>query len=132
MSVFPKHQLLGENHMAITAEKTLLNNQSILQNFCLVEELDEQAAEIISGGYDTFTVKNKTNRFIPHRLDGSYYVIRPGEERIYAGDPGMIEFDTDTRPFHYKPKSWPLVNGKTYEFRDDNSTPESYDIDIYE
>ncbi|MBS3025992.1 MAG: hypothetical protein HCA25_02555 [Dolichospermum sp. DET50] len=36
--------------MAITIEKTLLNNQSILQNIALVQEIDEQAAEIISGG----------------------------------------------------------------------------------
>jgi hypothetical protein len=36
--------------MAITIENTLSNNQSILQNIALVEELDEQAAEIISGG----------------------------------------------------------------------------------
>jgi hypothetical protein len=36
--------------MAITVEKTLLNNQSILHNIALVQELDEQAAEIISGG----------------------------------------------------------------------------------
>ncbi|MEH2049839.1 hypothetical protein [Nostoc sp.] len=36
--------------MAITIEKTLLNNQSILQNIALVEEIGEAAAEIISGG----------------------------------------------------------------------------------
>ena len=36
--------------MAITVEKSLLNNQSILQNFGLVEAIDAQAAEIISGG----------------------------------------------------------------------------------
>ncbi|MEH1782449.1 MAG: hypothetical protein V7K67_22405 [Nostoc sp.] len=50
MSVFPKHQLLGENHMVFTVETAQLNNQSILQNFGLVEELDAQSAEIISGG----------------------------------------------------------------------------------
>lgn len=36
--------------MAITIEQTLLNNQSILEKITLVEEIDEQAAEIISGG----------------------------------------------------------------------------------
>ncbi|MBE9001912.1 hypothetical protein IQ274_27855 [Nostoc sp. LEGE 12447] len=36
--------------MAITIATTLLNNQSILENIALVEEIDEQAAEIISGG----------------------------------------------------------------------------------
>jgi hypothetical protein len=49
--VFPKHQLLGENHMVITVEKALLNNQSTLENFALVEELNAQSAEIISGGW---------------------------------------------------------------------------------
>ncbi|MEH2271083.1 MAG: hypothetical protein V7K68_22145 [Nostoc sp.] len=50
MSVFPKHQLLGENHMVFTVETAQLNNQSILKNFALVEEIDSQFAEIISGG----------------------------------------------------------------------------------
>jgi hypothetical protein len=36
--------------MVITVEKSLLNSQSILQDFALVEELDAQSAEIISGG----------------------------------------------------------------------------------
>ncbi|MDB9436384.1 hypothetical protein PN450_06095 [Dolichospermum lemmermannii CS-548] len=35
---------------AITVEKALLNNQSILENLVLVEKLDAQSAEIISGG----------------------------------------------------------------------------------
>jgi len=38
--------------MTITIEKALLNNQSILQNFAFGEEIDEQSAEIISGGCD--------------------------------------------------------------------------------
>jgi len=42
LRVFPKHQLLGENHMTITIEKALLNNQSILQNFAFGEEIDQQ------------------------------------------------------------------------------------------
>ncbi|MEH2116534.1 hypothetical protein [Nostoc sp.] len=37
--------------MVITVEKSLLNNQSILQDFGLVEEADAQSAEIISGGH---------------------------------------------------------------------------------
>lgn len=55
--------------MTITVEKSRLNNQSILQNFALVEELDEQAAEIISGG-DKVTIENKTGCDILFRLDG--------------------------------------------------------------
>jgi hypothetical protein len=37
--------------MAIKVEKALQNNQSILENFVLVEKLDAQSAEIISGGF---------------------------------------------------------------------------------
>ncbi|WP_168634031.1 hypothetical protein [Dolichospermum sp. UHCC 0684] len=37
--------------MAMTAEKALQNNQSILENFAFGEELDTQSAEIISGGH---------------------------------------------------------------------------------
>jgi len=37
--------------MTITVEKAQLNNQSTLENFGLVEELDAQSAEIISGGW---------------------------------------------------------------------------------
>ncbi|MDB9436385.1 hypothetical protein PN450_06100 [Dolichospermum lemmermannii CS-548] len=113
--------------MAITAEKALLNNQSILQNFGLVEEIDEQAAEIISGG-KKFTVKNNTNRFIYHRLDNSYYLIIPGQERKYTSDTGIIEFDADERFFHYQPKSMPLDETVKYEFKDDTSNP--YDTNI--
>ncbi|MEH2049841.1 hypothetical protein [Nostoc sp.] len=36
--------------MVFTVETAQLNNQSILQNFGLVEEIDAQSAEIISGG----------------------------------------------------------------------------------
>lgn len=115
--------------MAMTVEKALLNNQSILQNFAFGEEIDEQAAEIISGG-KTFIVRNTTSRFISHRLDASYYVMRPGEERKYAGNPGMIEFDTDTRPFNSKRKSQMLEDEKIYEFKENIATPEPYDIDL--
>lgn len=36
--------------MSITIATSFLHNQSILENIALVEEIDEQAAEIISGG----------------------------------------------------------------------------------
>lgn len=103
--------------MAITVEKALLNNQSILQNFGLVEEIDEQAAEIISGGKE-FRIKNNTSRFIYHRLDNSYYLITPGEDRKYTSDTGIIEFDADKRFFSYQPKSMPLDETLKYEFQD--------------
>jgi len=51
--------------MTITVKKALQNNQSILQNFGLVEEIDEQAAEIISGGCDP----QPSNNIIPGGSD---------------------------------------------------------------
>ena len=113
--------------MAMTVETALVNNQNILQNFGLVEEIDEQFAEIISGGKE-FTVKNNTSRFIYHRLDNSYHLITPGEERKYTSDPGIIEFDADKRFFYYKPKSMQLDDRGTYEFKDNPSNP--YDTNL--
>jgi hypothetical protein len=50
--------------MAITIEQTLLNNQSILERITLVEEIDEQGAEIISGG-QSGNLLNKNNEQVP-------------------------------------------------------------------
>ncbi|MEH2271081.1 MAG: hypothetical protein V7K68_22135 [Nostoc sp.] len=49
--------------MAITSEKTLLNNQSILEKITLVEEIDEQAAEIISGGQSVNVLNKEISTF---------------------------------------------------------------------
>ncbi|MGJ5631394.1 hypothetical protein [Nostoc sp. CALU 1950] len=49
--------------MAITSEKTLLNNQSILEKITLVEEIDEQAAEIISGGQSVNVLNKEMSTF---------------------------------------------------------------------
>ena len=49
--------------MGITIKQTLLNNQSILENIALVEEIDEQAAEIISGGKSVNLLNKKISAF---------------------------------------------------------------------
>ena len=61
--------------MAITIATTLLSNQSILENIALVEEIDEQAAEIISGGQSV----NLLNRGISS-LEDDDDVITPIDE----------------------------------------------------
>lgn len=60
--------------MAITVEQTLLNNQSILEKITLVEEIDAQAAEIISGG--------KFGNFLPQEIHSfdEPDAPKPGEE----------------------------------------------------
>ena len=120
--------------MAITVEKALLNNQSILQNFGLVEEIDEQAAEIISGG--CVTLRNTIDRFVLYRLDGSTDImsLEPGQEihlegnnvvrnidfDMYAGSPSLLSYVPDH-----------LCDGQTYEFRRNFSTAHPDDIDMY-
>ncbi|MCW5313755.1 hypothetical protein GTQ43_08035 [Nostoc sp. KVJ3] len=119
--------------MAITVEKALLNNQSILQNFGLVEEIEEQAAEIISGGYEVFKIRNNTGFNINHVLDGTAFLIQPGEEWTYtAYNGGTIEFDADSRSDNYRPLSYNLDEGQIYEFQDNTyTTGNPYDFDIY-
>ncbi|MBD2385192.1 hypothetical protein [Cylindrospermum sp. FACHB-282] len=119
--------------MAITAKKALLNNQSILQNFALVEEIDEQAAEIISGGYEVFTIRNKTQYNITHVLDGKEFLMKPNEEWIYtAYQGGTIKFDVDGRDDYNQSKSYNLSDGKIYEFQDNKYTAGNpYDIELY-
>ncbi|BAY22422.1 hypothetical protein NIES2100_21850 [Calothrix sp. NIES-2100] len=119
--------------MAITVEKNMLNNQSILQNFALVEELDEQAAEIIAGGYEVFTIRNQTNYNITHTVDGTQFLIQPGEEWTYtAYSGGIIEFDTDGREGYNFTKSYNLDDGGIYEFQNNDYTVGNpYDLDLY-
>ncbi|AFW95982.1 hypothetical protein ANA_C13307 [Anabaena sp. 90] len=119
--------------MTITVEKALLNNQSILENFALGEEIDAQAAEIISGGYEVFTIKNNTGYDITHVLDGTAFLIKPGEEFTYtAYSGGIIEFDADGRDDHDLSKSYDLEDGQIYEFQDNTyTTGNPYDIDLY-
>ncbi|MBS3025993.1 MAG: hypothetical protein HCA25_02560 [Dolichospermum sp. DET50] len=119
--------------MAMTAEKALQNNQSILQNFGLVEELDEQAAEIISGGQtERFTIRNKTRYDITYILDGKRSTLHPGDAvKWRTGRGGIIRFDSDAlRPGEQK-KEYDLSNGGIYEFQDDRTTPYQYDLDLY-
>jgi hypothetical protein len=109
------------------------NNQSVLQNLALVEELDEQAAETISGGYEVFTVKNKTQYNITLVLDGKTFLQKPNQEFIYtAYRGGKITFDTDGRNGYQQDKSYNLANGGKYEFQDNKWTRGNpYDIDLY-
>ncbi|MEH2271082.1 MAG: hypothetical protein V7K68_22140 [Nostoc sp.] len=106
--------------MAITKEKALLNNQSILQNFALGEEIDEQAAEIISGGYEKFRIRNATSEPIGYTMDGVESVIQPGQEQKIRTDlGGSIKFDRDTRDRVVRPRGYDLSDAQQYEFQPD-------------
>ncbi len=112
----------------------MLTNQSCLKSFGLIEELDEQAAETISGGYEVFEVKNKTGYNIPYTVDGKTTGDpSPGSDRIWtAYSGGIIEFDADGRTGYQLYKKYDLVEGGVYEFQDNIKTDGNpYDIDLY-
>ncbi|WP_041458493.1 hypothetical protein [Anabaena sp. 90] len=119
--------------MAITVEKSLQNNQSILQNFALGEEIDAQAAEIISGGYENFTIRNTTGSNISYSLDGYDGIMQPGEEINFDSyDGGIIDFDMYAGSAYLQMnKSYNLSDGQIYEFQDNYDTSNAYDIDLY-
>ena len=118
--------------MTITVEKALLNNQSILQNFGLVEEIDEQAAEIISGGYETFTIKNSTNNRISYTVDGVQYTIRPGQEQTIGTNlGGKIRFDSDSTNETVNLKGYDLSDSGKYEFLPDSNIERTATFNLY-
>ena len=112
----------------------MLTNQSYLEYFGLIEELDEQATETISGGYGVFEIKNKTGYDIPYSIDGTVTGnLAPESDRIYttySGDGLTIEFDADVRIEYKKFKKYTLTDG-VYEFQNDLSTDNPYDINLY-
>ncbi|MDF5739367.1 MAG: hypothetical protein V7L04_03970 [Nostoc sp.] len=112
------------------------NNQDILQGFGLVEELDEQAGETITGGYEVFTVTNTTKYNVSYSVDGTKtkpQFAKPGGSAVWtAYSGGIIKFDTDGRAGYVQDKSYNLANGGKYEFQYNNNTPGNpYDIDLY-
>lgn len=118
--------------MAMTVEKAQLNNQSILQNFALGEEIDEQAAEIISGGaVEKFRIKNATDVSISYTMDGVETIIKPGQEhRIFTEKGGNIKFDRDTRKSIIIPAGYNLSNGKQYEFRTNSKNSKRINLNL--
>ncbi|MBN3898647.1 MAG: hypothetical protein V7L14_26690 [Nostoc sp.] len=112
------------------------NNQSILQDFGLVEELDEQAGETITGGYEVFTITNRTGYNIPYSIDGTQTrseFAKPGGSAVWtAYSGGIIKFDTDGRAGYVQTQSYNLSNGAKYEFQYNTKTPGNpYDINLY-
>ncbi|MDZ8189851.1 MAG: hypothetical protein RMX96_34080 [Nostoc sp. ChiSLP02] len=113
------------------------NNQNLLEGLGLLEELDEQAAETLTGGYEVFTVRNKTKYSVVYYVDGTKspgYASKPynGAAVWTAYSGGIIKFDADGRSGYVQTKKYNLANGGVYEFRYNNSTPGNpYDINLY-
>ncbi|MDM9586302.1 hypothetical protein [Nostoc sp. GT001] len=115
----------------------MLNNKTYLEYFGLIEELDEQVTETISGGYEVFEIRNKTGYDIPYDygIDGTVRgdLLTPGGGYIwtmYSGGELTIEFDADVRIDYKKLKKYTLTDG-LYEFQNDPSPDNPYDIDLY-
>ncbi|MDZ8258552.1 hypothetical protein [Nostoc sp. ChiQUE01b] len=111
----------------------MLNNQSYLEYFGLIKELDEQATETISGGYEVFALRNKTEYDIPYAVNGIRTSdLASGADLIYTTYGGglTIEFDADVRIDYKKLKKYTLTDG-VYEFQNDPSPDNPYDIDLY-
>jgi hypothetical protein len=89
--------------MAISIEKTLLNNQSILEKITLVEEINEQAAEIISGG---------KSRNLLYAFESELEPPNPGEDPI---------IDPPNDPDEGGNDSEPGVEQASFAFRQDRS-----------
>jgi hypothetical protein len=113
------------------------NNQNILQNFDWLEELDEQAAETITGvggSSEKFTIRNKTKDAIKYTLDGRSFTQKSNEGFIWTTTlGGIIKFDSDTREKTVSNKSYDLSDGKKYEFRDNTKTTDNkFDIELFD
>jgi hypothetical protein len=108
------------------------DNQNLWPDFGVVEELTEQAAETISGGAESFSIYNDTNRNILFILDETPFGLRPGEGGNYiAYDGGIIKFDADGRTDYNQQKYNNLSDGSAYVFKPDNSTANPYDLNLY-
>ncbi|MBD2449671.1 hypothetical protein H6G76_21370 [Nostoc sp. FACHB-152] len=108
-------------------------NQSCLEDFGLIKEIDQQAAETISGGaQEVFTIKNKTSYNITYVLDGRSWLHKPDETWIWtATSGGTISFDKDSRADYNVNQDYDLSDGRIYEFQDNPSPGNPYDLELY-
>jgi hypothetical protein len=112
----------------------MLVNQNLWSEFGAVEELTEQAAETISGGYEVFTLYNYTNSTVYYTIDQTAFALDSNyHTTITTGSgTGEIVFDTDTRWDYYQPKTYDLSEGGVYKFESNNYTlGNPYDRDLY-
>lgn len=108
------------NINSMTSTSHLLEIASANQD--LFMGLNEEDGEIISGGYEKFTLKNKIDNIrVGYSIDGGNEVyLQPYETReVSTFGEGIIKFDTDGRNDYLNYRSYNLEDGKTYEFQKD-------------
>ena len=109
----------------------MLKDKSILEKFDLVEELNEKDAEVISGGYEVFQIKNSTDYDLHYSVDGKNHLLFSKGSTIWVtGKEGTIKFDYDMTS-GYKLKTYNLSDRRKYEFQYDYSTW-AFDINVYD
>lgn len=110
-----------------------LNSKNLVLAVDLLEDLDNKAAETISGGYEVFTIENNTRYNVGLTIDGTSFKHGSGKTFVYtAYNGGTIKFDTDGRAGYRRYKSYNLSDGGTYTFQNNGYTVGNpYDFDLY-
>ncbi|MDZ8077958.1 MAG: hypothetical protein RMY36_021180 [Nostoc sp. SerVER01] len=106
--------------------------ESTSANQDLFVDLNEKDAETVSGGLETFTVRNQTNLRIPYTVDGEQTNRPYGDSVWTTGKGGEIDFDYDFGVPGVQSRKYNLNNGRTYAFRYDTRTDYGQDIDLYD
>lgn len=108
--------------------------QNTSANQDLFIDLNDEKAEKISGGYEVFTIGNKTHYNVGYSVDGKSWKHKPGKVWIWtAWKGGTIKFDQDGRSGVISYKTYNLANGGKYEFQYNLSTHGNpYDIELYD
>ncbi|NEO79656.1 hypothetical protein [Moorena sp. SIO4G3] len=107
---------------------------TICANSDLFVELNQTDAETISGGYEVFTIKNKTKYNLYYTVDGKLWKHKPNQTWVWtAYKGGTIKFDEDIRSGVINYKKYNLANGGVYGFYNNTKTKGNpYDVDLYD
>lgn len=108
---------------------TILTNNL---NEQLFQELDNKVAQKYNGGIEVVTIANQTKYNVSYHLDGRHYTQKPKQiYKLIAYKTGIIVFDRDVREGVESYIKYDLADGQMYAFRDNKSTSNPYDIDLY-
>jgi hypothetical protein len=108
---------------------TMLESTSAKQH--LFVDLNENDAEIVSGGSERFTIYNETNARIPYTVDGKRTSRPYGNSVWTTGKGGIIKFDYDFGLAGVQLRTYNLADGGKYAFRYDSRTSYAQDIELY-
>lgn len=110
----------------------MLKDKSILDKFDLVEPLNNRDAEVISGGLESFQIKNTLGRDVIYSIDGADYTQKKDSTVTWVTTgKGTISFDASFES-GYQDKTYNLTDNRRYEFQYDSETWwNSDDFELY-